>query len=440
MTRHSPLAPGGQQSALERVETSLAAILEHNPKLNAVSEVFAEAARSRAAMLDATITSERAKGILHGVPILVKDLVDIAGHATGFGSTCYATAPAPRNAPVIDRLEAEGAIILGTTNMVEFAVGSWGTNAVQGTPWNPTDLNVQRVPGGSSSGSAVAVAAGFVPIAFGSDTGGSIRIPAALCGIVGFKPSYGLIPLQGVAATGPSFDTLGPLTRSVADARRATEAAAGIRLDHDTVSLDGLSMTRVSDADLAPIDPRVLASYQSALTELEEAGVRFEEVKLPLSFPEFQQLNGDIVVYEAYRQLHTLVEDKETTLDPYVRDRVQHGAMTSDAIYRQKLQDLHDLRKEVAGMFRTTDGFVLPGTPLPALPISDVDESQIPMSRYTRLANVLNLCAISLPLPSTPLPHAIQLALPNGEDAKLLATAERMEALFQDDLTHCQDG
>ncbi|WP_439507763.1 amidase family protein [Yoonia sp.] len=149
--------------------------------------------------MDRAAAEGQPTGRLHGVPVLLKDVIDVAGHPTGFGSKAYAIGPAARNAPVIDRLEAEGAIILGKTTMVEFAVGSWGTNTVQGTPWNPSDATQHRVPGGSSSGAAVAVAAGFAPIAFGSDTGGSIRIPAALCGVVGYKPSFGLIPLQGAA-------------------------------------------------------------------------------------------------------------------------------------------------------------------------------------------------------------------------------------------------
>ncbi|MCA1241483.1 amidase [Stappia stellulata] len=417
-------------SARERVDACIALINDCNSKLNAVSTVFAEAARQRADALDRDAREGKPLGALHGVPVLIKDLVDIVGHPTGFGSLCYASGPAARNAPLIDRLEAAGAIILGTTNMVEFAVGSWGTNAVQGSPWNPADKENHRITGGSSSGSAVAVAAGFAPVAFGSDTGGSIRIPATLCGVVGYKPSYGLIPLQGVAATGPSFDTLGPLARSIADAKRAAEAAAGVRFEHPAVALDGLCMIRVSEADLAPIEPAVLEGYRRVLAQLCEAGVTFKEVKLPMSFVEFQQLNGDIVAFEAYRQLRALVDDHAAELDQFVRQRVQYGATISEATYRQRLIELQAMRQESLGLFEGVDALLLPGTPMVAPTVDRVDESKVPMSRYTRLGNCLNFCAIALPVPTQSLPIGIQLALPHGQDPKLLAIADEVEKLL----------
>jgi aspartyl-tRNA(Asn)/glutamyl-tRNA(Gln) amidotransferase subunit A len=362
------------------------------------------------------------------VPVLLTDVIDVAGHPTGFGSKAYAIGPAARNAPVIDRLEAEGAIILGKTTMVEFAVGSWGTNTVQGTPWNPSDATQHRVPGGSSSGAAVAVAAGFAPIAFGSDTGGSIRIPAALCGVVGYKPSFGLIPLQGVAATGASFDTLGPLSMSVAQVRAATGAAAGISLCYPDTSLAGLVLAHVSATALAPIDPVVLAAYRRVLATCEAAGATLREFELPLSFVDLQALNGDIVAYECYQQLSGIVDDKESDIDPYVRKRVQKGALITASTYRARLEKLQATRRTFEQDFCGFDALVLPGTPIPAPTLEQVDESQIPMSRYTRLANCLNLCAITLPIAGTPAPLGIQLADVQGADAKLLAIAGTLEA------------
>ncbi|MBL6432021.1 MAG: hypothetical protein HPM95_16305 [Alphaproteobacteria bacterium] len=158
---------------------------------------------------------------------------------------CYASGPAARNAPLIDRLEAAGAIILGTTNMVEFAVWQLGTNAVQGSPWNPADKENHRITGGSSSGSAVAVAAGFAPVAFGSDTGGSIRSPQPCVG-GGLQTELRPHSLAGRRGDRPQLRHAGPLVRSVADAKRATEAAAGVRFEHPAVALDGLCMIRVS--------------------------------------------------------------------------------------------------------------------------------------------------------------------------------------------------
>lgn len=418
------------KSAREKIEACIASINAYNSKLNAVSTVFAETALQRADALDQAARKGEPLGPLHGVPILVKELVDIVGHPTGFGSLCYATGPAARNAPIIDRLEAAGAIIIGTTNMVEFAVGGWGTNAVQGTPWNPADKTNHCIPGGSSSGSAAAVAAGFAPIAFGSDTGGSIRIPATLCGVVGYKPSFGLIPLQGVAATGPSFDTLGPLARTVSDAKLAAEAAAATRFEHPSVSLGGLCMIHVSETDLAPIEPEVLEGYRRLLAQLSQAGVTFREIKLPMSFVGFQQLNGDIVAFEAYRQLRTIVDDDTCEIDPFVRQRVQFGATITDEAYRQRLIELQAIRQASVGLFDGADALLLPGTPMLAPTVDRVDESQVPMSRYTRLGNCLNFCAIALPIPAKSMPNGIQLALPHGQDAKLLAVAKEVENLL----------
>lgn len=423
--------PTCRDSAHEAVEEAIARIEAENSRLNAVGDLFADEARARAERLDRMAAEGAILGPLHGVPVLFKELVDIAGKPTRFGSSAYAQRAAARNAAVIDRLEAAGAIILGTAQMVEFAFGSWGTNATRGTPWNPADPVVHRAPGGSSSGSAVAVGAGLVPIAFGSDTGGSIRIPATLCGVVGYKPSYGLIPMQGVAPTGPTFDTLGPLARTVSDARRATEAAAGVSLAQDKLALTGLKVACVSRDALEPIDPACLAALEQAKALLRETGAHLGEIDLPSSFVDLQRLNGDIVAFEAYRHLSHLVDDPSAKLDPNVRPRVAGGAKITEAMYRERLGTLQRTRSAFAQRFRDFDVLLLPGTPLPAPPLADIDETAIPMSRYTRAGNCLNLCAIALPMPKTQggMPVGIQLACSAGADAKLLAIAEAFENL-----------
>lgn len=431
-TADTPLA-GAAMGVRESIEASIARIEAENPKLHAVSALFADAARARADALDQHAAAGGALGPLHGVPVLLKELVDIAGQPTRFGSRCYASAPAARNAPLIDRLEAAGAVILGTAHMVEFAVGSWGTNAQRGAPWNPADRAHHRVAGGSSSGSGVAVAAGFAPIAFGSDTGGSIRIPATLCGVVGFKPSYGLIPMQGAAPTGPSFDTLGPLARSVADARRAAAAASGLTLAHAPIDLSGLTIAVVPDDALDPIEAAALEAYDSVHQRLSHAGARLSTLRPPMSFVAFQKINGDIAAFEAYRHLKTLIDDEDAPLDPFVRARIRQGAAISDSDYRARIAAMHESRAAFAADFKGVDALLLPGTPMTAPRLEDVDESQIPMSRYTRMANCLNLCAIALPAaPASAgaLPAGVQLAARSGEDAKLLAIAEAAERLI----------
>lgn len=386
---------------------------------------------AQAKALDAMHGNGGTPGKLHGLPILVKELIDIEGQPTEFGSLAYATSDAGQNAPVIDRLREAGAVIVGTTHMVEFAIGSWGSNYAKGTPWNPADRDVHRTPGGSSSGSAVAVAAGLVPAAIGSDTGGSVRIPASLCGVVGFKPTYNLIPTKGVAPLGPTFDTLGPITRTVADARRLTEVMSGQDLNHSAVGLDGLRIAVIGPEALAPISTQVAQSFAAAMTRLADHGARIVEFDLPLSFVELQKINGDIVAYEAYRHLSAIVEDPVTPLDPYVRARVLAGRHISAERYSDRQAELTSVRDAFRATFAEHDLLALPGTPLCAVPVAQVDESEIPMSRYTRVANCLDLCAISLPLARSAgsLPVGLQLCALAYSDAFLLAAAETVAGL-----------
>lgn len=283
--------------------------------------------------------------------------------------------------------------------MVEFAFGSWGTNYGRGTPWNPCDPEVHRAPGGSSSGSAVAVAAGYVPVAIGSDTGGSIRIPASLCGVIGFKPSFGLIPTEGVAPLGPTFDTLGPITRTVYDARSFTEAMSGSDLSHPPVDMIGLRIVVPSAEALSPIEPGVARAFWHRIALLEAGGATVSQVELPLTLPQFQKLNGDIVGYEAYASLGDLVEDWRRPMDPFVRRRVLASRETSRETYEGWLSRMAAAEAEFARTMAGHDVLALPGTPFCAPPVSQIDEAEIPMSRYTRIANCLNLCAITLPMP-----------------------------------------
>lgn len=413
-------------SAADRVKYCLALIAERNGRLHAVSTVLGAEAIARAAELDRAAADGHPRGPLHGIPILVKELADIKGLPTTFGSRAYASGPAKTTAPALQRLEDAGAILLGTTHMVEFAIGSWGTNHAKGTPWNPADPSTHRVPGGSSSGSAVAVAAGLAPVAIGSDTGGSIRIPASLCGVVGFKPTYGMIPTDGVAPLGPTFDTLGPITLTVIEARILTEVMAGVDLFHPPVTLSDLHIAVVSEAALAPMSQEAAAAYALTLTHLRAAGARIEEIVLPRSFVDFQRLNGNIVAFEAYGHLAAIVDDPLTPVDPHIRKRVLAGRDISPGQHAENLAELAAIRTDFRATFRPGSVLALPGTPICAVPLGDVDESQIPMSRYTRVANCLDLCAISLPLPrpASCLPNGLQLCAMAGKDAYLLAVAE----------------
>ncbi|MFO1352130.1 MAG: amidase [Gammaproteobacteria bacterium] len=200
------------------VELYLDRIQRLDPQLHAFVSVYADDARRAARAAGEALAAGHDLGPLHGIPIGIKDLVDIHGQITTGGSAAWNNRVSPLTATIVHKLRAAGMIVIGKTHTVEFAFGGWGTNQRMGTPWNPWDLAVQRTPGGSSSGSGVAVAAGLAPAAIGSDTGGSVRLPAAFCGVVGLKTTVGRISVHGVLPLCPTLDTIGPLTRSVEDA------------------------------------------------------------------------------------------------------------------------------------------------------------------------------------------------------------------------------
>ncbi|MCZ8183899.1 MAG: amidase [Beijerinckiaceae bacterium] len=415
----------GVRSSRDILERYLDAIAAGNEALHAFIEVFDAPARQRADELDRAAALGGPVGPLHGVPIAVKDLARLEGRLPGFGSKCYRGMEAGPTAPAVQRLVDAGAIILGMTHMVEFASGGWGTNYAMGTPWNPIDRQVHRVPGGSSSGSAVAVAAGLAPAAIGSDTGGSIRIPASLCGLVGFRPGFGLIPLEGIAPLSPTFDTLGPLTRTVADARLLFSVLGRIPMPPSTKPRP-LRIGVPAPEQLQPCDPEILEAFLRSLDHLRARGHRVETLTLPMELSAYQAINGQIAAYEGYRHHQPVLEDSHSPLDPFVRQRLMAGGTIDEAAYEAVKVALRnaigDFRKQ-AGHF---DMFAMPSTPLPAIPVSEVDDHAIPMSRYTRFGNCLDLCGISLPNGSTAagLPTGLQLMSWAGQEAQLLDLAE----------------
>ncbi len=427
------LTASGELSARAVVQCSLDAIAAESDKLHAFVEVFADRALLRADELDDAASRSGAVGLLHGLPIAVKDLAQIGDRSPGFGSKCYAPPRSSVTAPAIQRLIDAGAIIIGMTHMVEFAIGGWGTNHAMGTPWNPVDRSVHRVPGGSSSGSAVAVAAGMVPAAVGSDTGGSIRIPASLCGIVGLKPSYGSIPLDGIAPLGPAFDTLGPITRNVADARLLFCVMAGLPVPE--TALAGPRRIGVPPIEqLKPCDPGVLSNFERSVGSFRAAGHQVEVLPFPRAMTAYQALNGSIVAADAYRQHKALAEDPATPLDPHVRQRILAGRGIDEAQYAALLRDRAAAIAEFGAVHARFDIIALPTTPLPAIPVNTVDEATIPMSRYTRAGNCLDLCGLSIPngVTSTGLPTGLQLMSWSGADEILLSFAEEVSRWTRD--------
>lgn len=416
----------GSPASADVVAACLDRIAHRDPELHAFVKVFAAAALDRARALDAEMSRGQWRGPLHGLPVAIKDLADIEGEVTGFGSRCYSSLPARQSAGFIEALETAGAVIIGKTQMVEFAYGSWGTNYALGTPVNPATPD-HCAPGGSSSGSAVAVAAGMVPLAIGSDTGGSVRIPASLCGVAGMKPSHGLTSLQGVAPLSATLDTIGPLARDVAGLKYLADAMRMGAMS-DESSAAPLRFRRLATADLLPAHAGILGHYEDFMARLQDQGNPVEDLALPLPLAECQRRCGRIMAHDAYRTLHGIIDDHRLPLDPWVRGRVAMGRDIDDKAHEQALRQR---RAEIAAFldgFDPGDALVLPTTPFPTRPVAEIDEREIPMSRFTRFANYLDLTAVSLPLWQVDgAPAGIQFVMRHGQDDRLLDLLARSD-------------
>src|SRR5579862_8151608 len=270
----------GRLSPIAAVEGFLARIAAQNQQLHAYIAVYDDTARLAAEAADKAIRSGHAIGPLHGVPIALKDLIDLEGKVTTGGSAVWRERRSPVTATLARRLIAAGMIVLGKTHTVEFAMGGWGTNHHMGTPWNPWDSEVARAPGGSSSGSGVAVASAMAPWAIGTDTGGSVRLPASWCGLSGLKTTIGRVSTYGILPLAPSLDTPGPMARTVEDAALLFEVMQGADpLDPRTLAapapadvmtglrrgVRGLRLARMPAAERDGVAPEMLAAYDTAL-------------------------------------------------------------------------------------------------------------------------------------------------------------------------------
>ncbi|TXN01290.1 amidase, partial [Methylobacterium sp. WL122] len=318
---------GKTVSPVEAVEAMLARIDAREPKLQAFTEVFADDARLAAEGADRAIRSGHSVGPLHGVPIALKDLIDIEGRITMGGSAAHRARRAACTATIARRLIAQGMIVLGKTHTVEFAYGGWGTNQHLGTPWNPWDLETPRTPGGSSSGTGVAVAARMAPWGIGTDTGGSVRLPAAFCGLTGLKVTVGRVSTHGIVPLSATLDTPGPLARSVADAALLYAAISGPDpLDPATRGIltadpfptlhrgvRGLRLARMPEAERTGCSAEMLSAYDTALDVLSGLGAEVVDLALPFRFSDLVAMSG-ITNAEAYFVNGALAEDAAAPL------------------------------------------------------------------------------------------------------------------------------
>ncbi len=430
-------------SSRERLEQALTRI--NDPKgegAKACLTVYAEAARAAADAADARARNGVSLGPLDGVIVSIKDLFDVAGEATRAGSKVLAdeAPPAAADAPVVRRLRAGGAVIVAKTNMTEFALGAIGANPHFGTPGNPRDR--ARVPGGSSSGAAVTVGDGMAEIAIGSDTGGSARIPAALCGIIGFKPSRQRVPTAGALPLSTTLDSIGPLANSVADCAKAYGVMAdAVMAGEDFAPLEplplaGLRFGIAQGFPLEHLDETVAAAFSAATERLEKAGVRLTREPMPL-FDEMRQVNayGGIVQPEACAIHHDRLKRRAADIDPNIRVRLERGCAVSAADYINMLYARERLMRAMDRRLCGLDALIMPTAGIVAPTIAEVAspeifaKSNMMLLRNTSVGNFFDLTGISLPLPAK-LPVGLMLLARNGMDHTLLRIAAGVEALF----------
>ncbi|KAA0010252.1 amidase [Billgrantia pellis] len=412
-----------------------------DPHLGAFEHVAHEQALETARAVDKLLASGTDLGPLMGMPVSVKDLFTVAGMPLTAGSRLDLSAIVDcREGPFIQSLRQAGCVLLGKTRMVEFAYGITGLSQPRGTPWNPCDHQVQRIPGGSSSGAGVAMAAGLCAVAIGTDTGGSVRVPAALCGVFGLKTTFGIWPTQGVFPLAPELDTIGLLTRSADDA--AIFYADITRLLHGgnykeirPALLPGTILGVPKAYFWEDLTSEVSIVASRAVDLLVSAGVKFTQV----SFPEASERESYFPISMPVQLLNTLgrerFEASRHLMDPVIAERTAQGL----DILATQLLEVEMRRKRSASRalsrFQGVNAVVSPTTASAApsvASLADYNEAYrqaLNMTRNTQPANYLGLCAASLPMPvgAQGLPVGLQLMSPAGHEEGLLAIALSVE-------------
>jgi aspartyl-tRNA(Asn)/glutamyl-tRNA(Gln) amidotransferase subunit A len=430
-------------SPVELTQASLKKIEELNPRLNAFITVTAEQALAEARQAETEIGEGKWRGPLHGVPVSLKDLIDVAGVRTTAASGQLLDNVAAEDAEIVRRLRQAGAVLVGKTNLHEFAYGGSTLVGYFGPTHNPWDL--ARTTGGSSGGAAAAVAAGLCQAAIGSDTAGSVRLPATLCGVVGMKPTYGAVSTRGVLPLSWSYDTLGPITRSAADAAAMLSVIAGYDpQDPASAPLPAEGFAGGSDADLSKLrvgiardiffddlDPQVAEAVAKAIQVIVGFTGATQDVSVPVD-PDYT-----VHICEAFLCHAKWYAESPDRYQPETLRRVRSGEKVTLADYVLKRRQLdHYRRGAVATTFRDVDVILTPTTPILAPEMAamlqepkELRRKETVLLRNTRPFNLLGGPAITLPcgLSREGLPIGLQISGRPGEDALVLAVAERYE-------------
>ncbi len=426
----------GRTTSRELVEQALACIADpagEGPR--AFLKVYAESARAEADHCDRLRKTGVRRSVVDGLPVSLKDLFDVAGDVTRAGSKVFQKL-APEDAKAVARLRAAGAIFIGRTNMVEFAFGGVGLNPHYGTPKNPWDRKAGRVPGGSSSGAAVAQADGMCVMALGSDTRGSVRMPASLCGVAGFKPTAARVPRDGAFPLSFTLDSVGPLANSIACCAAYDAVLAGEENpDLPEIPIRGARLLLPKSSALDDLDPAVEKAFFGSLERLRAAGAVIAEVPAPAFDRHAEYFKGGGLAGAEVVYIHKPLAGRFAEYDPRVGKRIAMGTSLSGADYVELLQLRAAFMSEVARLVAGYDAIVMPTAPCVAPTIAEASASDeayfrwnLRIMRNTGLANFLDGCAATLPChaPGTA-PVGFMVCGTAGRDRHVLAVAAAIE-------------
>jgi aspartyl-tRNA(Asn)/glutamyl-tRNA(Gln) amidotransferase subunit A len=428
----------GETTSRALVEESLARIADPGGEgTRAFLTIYAKRARAEADSVDAARTKGDALPRFAGIPLSIKDLFDVEGEPTRAGSRALAGAPAARaDADTVALARRAGFVIVGKTNMTEFAYSGLGVNPHYGTPLSPWDRARGHIPGGSTSGGAVSVADGMTPATIGTDTGGSCRIPAAFCGIVGFKPTQGRVSLRGAFPLAPSLDSVGPLAMSVSCCAALDSILSGGPGEVEPPApLGGLAIGVIEGYVDERLDPCVAAAFAGALTRLANAGAKLTPIRVP-ELAELPQIyrSGSLVDFEAFDGHRARIEAMGAEYDPWVLGRFEAGRGKSAADYAGLLAERSRVRASADLQTRAFDVLALPTVAIAPPAVADLADLAASRAinalivRNAAIANFLDRPAISIPCHAPgDAPVGFMLMGETGLDRRLLAAAQGAE-------------
>ena len=422
----------------QALSTYLARIEALDPRLGAFEHVANSQALNAARAVDRTISSGTDMGPLMGVPVVLKDLIAVQGMPTTAGSNVDVSQAIGPEGSFVRKMRDAGCIILGKTKTVEFARGAAGINNIRGTPWNPWDASVHRIPGGSSCGSAVAIAAGLCGIAIGTDTGGSVRGPAAFCGAFGLKPTIGLWPIDGVFPNSPTFDTIGPMTRTAADGAIVYSALTGEAVP-SLSSFQGLRIGKPANHFFDDLEPEVAACVEAAFGVFRDGGAEIVPVDVP-EVAEREYILNAICAAECIAGIGSQrFQTEKDAMDPITVARTAPGLDVSAVDYIQALRRCRELAEIFAKRFKGFDAWITPTATMTAPSVAQVTDLTTGLQLEARLGlnthpvSFFGLCSTTSPIQhliGANLPIGLQIICAGGADTKALSIARALEELI----------